>query len=296
MERTVKAAGMIQKQADAKPAKGVTPSELMRRAMTSVSISEILKSTLKENAGAFTASMIEMYSSDKYLQQCDPGLVVREALKAVSLRLPVNKQLGFAYIIPRRDHGVWVPMFQIGYKGLIQLAMRTGSYKYINAGEVYEGELVSCDKLTGAVDLSGEATSDEVIGYFAYIQTKNGYEKTLYWSKDKLIRHVEKYSDSYKPGNMTWKKNFTEMAIKTVLRYLLSHWGYMTVDMVNALSADAEDVQNAADNMAMYGTPDAPEVPDAGAQPLETTGRDVNEEDPVMGGMPEFKGETEDAK
>ena len=296
MERTVKAAGMIQKQTDAKPAKDVTPSELMRRAMTSVSISEILKSTLKENAGAFTASMIEMYSSDKYLQQCDPGLVVREALKAVSLRLPVNKQLGFAYIIPRRDHGVWTPMFQIGYKGLIQLAMRTGSYKYINAGEVYEGELVSCDKLTGAVDLSGEATSEEVIGYFAYIQTKNGYEKTLYWTRDKLIRHVEKYSDSYKSGNMIWKKNFTEMAIKTVLRYLLSHWGYMTVDMVNALSADAEDVQNAADNMAMYGTPDAPEASDPGAQPLETTGRDVNDADPVMGGMPEFKGETEDAK
>lgn len=255
MEKTI-GGGMIQTAQAAKAVKGkaASPSEQMRRAVNSVSVQEILKGSLKENAGAFTASMIELYSSDDYLQKCEAGAVMREALKAVSLHLPINKQLGFAYIIPRRDHGVWKPQFQLGYKGYLQLAMRTGAYRYINAGEVYEGELVAADKLTGMVDLSGKASSDTVIGYFAYIETINGYKKTLYWSKEKLIRHCERYSDSYKHGNAIWTNNFSEMAIKTVLRYLLSHWGVMTVEMINAFSADGEDVQEIADDVVQNGT------------------------------------------
>ena len=99
------------------------------------------------------------------------------------------------------------------------------------------------DKLSGSVDLGGDAESDTVIGYFAYMETLNGFQKCLYWSKEKLLRHAERYSDSYKSGNKIWKDNFEEMAVKTVLRYLLSHWGVMSTEMETALAADTESAQ-----------------------------------------------------
>ena len=184
----------------------------------------------------------------------------------MSLKLPINKQLGFAYIIPRRDHGVWKPTFQLGYKGYIQLCMRTGAYRYINAGPVYEGELKRVDKLSGEVDLSGEPAGENapVIGYFAYMETLNGFRKCLYWSTDRLLQHVKRYSDSYKSGSKIWKDNFEEMAIKTVLRYLLSHWGVMSTEMEQAFQADnveAADQMIAGDGAPDYIPAQAEEVP-----------------------------------
>lgn len=288
MEKTVKG-GMIANAQQAR--KPVSPATMMQKVVNSASIQGILKGSLQKNAGSFTAAIIELYSSDSYLQNCDAASVMREALKAVSLNLPINKNLGYAYIIPRRNHGKWEPQMQIGYKGMIQLAMRTGAYRYINAGEVWEGEFKGMDKLTGEIDLSGEAVSKDVVGYFAYIETLNGFKKALYWSKEKLIDHVEKYSDSYKSGNQIWKKNFTEMATKTVLRYLLSHWGVMSVEMINAMSADGEAVQEMADEQV--GAPEQmPEAPVAEASYREETeignedGRAETEECP-MPGMPE---------
>ena len=194
--------------------KAKTPAQLMQSIVNAEGSKALLENSLKENSGAFAASVIDLYASDTYLQNCAPQAVFAEVLKAVSLKLPINKQLGFAYIIPRRDHGVWKPVFQLGYKGYIQLCMRTGAYRYINAGPVYEGELISVDKLSGSVDLGGDAESDTVIGYFAYMETLNGFQKCLYWSKE-----------------------------KTVLRYLLSHWGVMSTEMETALAADAESAQ-----------------------------------------------------
>ena len=181
-----------------KEPKQKTPAQLMRAVVNAEASQALLKDSLKENAGAFAAAVIGLYSRDTYLQNCAPQAVFAEVLKAVSLKLPINKQLGFAYIIPRRDHGVWKPTFQLGYKGYIQLCMRTGAYRYINAGPVYEGELQKVDKLSGEVDLSGEPVSENapVIGYFAYMETLNGFRKCLYWSNDRLIRHVKRYSDN----------------------------------------------------------------------------------------------------
>lgn len=226
-----------------KTQKAKTPAQLMQSIVNAEGSKALLENSLKENSGAFAASVIDLYASDTYLQNCAPQAVFAEVLKAVSLKLPINKQLGFAYIIPRRDHGVWKPVFQLGYKGYIQLCMRTGAYRYINAGPVYEGELISVDKLSGSVDLGGDAESDTVIGYFAYMETLNGFQKCLYWPKEKLLRHAERYSDSYKSGSKIWKDNFEEMAVKTVLRYLLSHWGVMSTEMEAALAADTESAQ-----------------------------------------------------
>lgn len=281
MENTpTNVSGIISQQAAKPKTKAKTPAQLMQGVVNVEASQALLKNSLKENAGAFTASIIDLYASDTYLQNCAPQAVFAEALKAVSLKLPINKQLGFAYIIPRRDHGVWKPTFQLGYKGYIQLCMRTGAYRYINAGPVYEGELQKVDKLSGEVDLSGEPAGEDapVIGYFAYMETLNGFRKCLYWPNEKLLRHVKRYSDSYKSGSKIWKDNFEEMAIKTVLRYLLSHWGVMSTEMEQAFKADnveAADQMIAGDNAPEYipaqaeeipaeALPDAPEViPDA---------------------------------
>lgn len=256
--------GIITQQVNkTKAQKTKTPAQLMQSIVNAEGSKALLENSLKENSGAFAASVIDLYASDTYLQNCAPQAVFAEVLKAVSLKLPINKQLGFAYIIPRRVNGVWKPVFQLGYKGYIQLCMRTGAYRYINAGPVYEGELIGVDKLSGSVDLSGDATSENVVGYFAYMETLNGFQKCLYWSKEKLLRHVKRYSDSYKNDNKIWKDNFEEMAVKTVLRYLLSHWGVMSTEMETAFASDSDIPQPIPDSADPIPA-SAEEVPEAG--------------------------------
>lgn len=201
------------------------------------SVQEQFKNALKEGAPLFVASLIDIYSNDTYLQNCQPSAVIMEALKAATLKLPINKSLGFAYIVPYKD----VPQFQIGYKGYIQLAMRTGQYKYINADVVCEGELKGHNKLTGEIDLSGEAKNDRVIGYFAYIEMVNGFKKSVYWTKQKITDHAKRYSKSYNNKSSAWQSNFDEMALKTMLRNVLSKYGIMSVEMMNAFTADVDE-------------------------------------------------------
>lgn len=244
MNNTTNTSGIIAAATQTPPAppaenKPRTPSQLLNSLLNGAAIQQTLKSTLKENSGSFVTSVMNLFNEDKLLQQCEPKAVLAEALKAAALKLPVEKQLGFAYIIPFRDHGVPKPQFQLGYKGYIQLAMRTGEYKHINADVVYEGELRSVDRLTGAIDLTGEKISDTVVGYFAYIETINGFSKTFYWSKEKVIAHAKRYSKSYKPNAGVWGSNFDEMGIKTVLRNLLSHYGVMSVEMGRAFSSES---------------------------------------------------------
>ena len=217
--------------------KTMTPAKMMNAVLNTDATKKLLENTCKENAGSFAASVLDLYSTEKSLQSFKPGDVFRECLKAASLKLPISKQLGFAYIVPYKG----IPSFQIGYKGLVQLAQRTGAYKYINAGAVYEGEFKGSDKLSGAVDISGEKISEEIVGYFAYIETINGFSKALYWTKEKVISHAQKFSKSFQQGAAIWKENFDEMAQKTVLRNLLSKWGVMSVEMVKAMDDDRAD-------------------------------------------------------
>lgn len=217
--------------------KSLTPVQKMKSIINVDSVQEQFKNALQDQAPLFIASLIDIYSNDKNLQKCEPKDVIMEALKAATLKLPINKQLGFAYIVPYGSE----PQMQIGYKGYIQLAMRTGQYKYINADVVYEGELKGHNKLTGEVDLSGEATSDKVVGYFAYIETVNGFRKPLYWTKEKVLAHAKRYSKSFNIKSSAWQTNFDEMALKTMLRNLLSKYGVMSVEMMNAFTADSAD-------------------------------------------------------
>lgn len=239
-----------------------------------------LKQVLKENAGSFAVSLMEVFSNDSQLQECDPKAVFQEAVKAASLKLPLNKQLGYGYIV---KYNIWdkqlqraipTPTFIPGYRGYIQLAMRTGQYRNINADIVYEGELRTKDKLTGAIDLNGDAISDRVIGYFAHFELLNGFSKTLYMTKEQMANFALKYAAPYKPrkgftpptmdelidmaqtqasngpGNgVGWNGDYNAMATKTVLRHLLSKWGYLSIEMMNAIAMDEKEDLGSAEEI-----------------------------------------------
>jgi len=232
------------------------PIDKLKHILAAQSVQEQFQSVLKENAGAFVASIIDLYNTDRTLQMCDPKNVVMEALKAASLKLPINKQLGFAWIVPYRDGktGQYIPTFQLGYKGYVQLCMRTGAYRYINADVVYEGELVKHDKLTGEIEIDPkQRTSNKKIGYFAFIETLNGFRKTLYMTVEEIIMHAQQYSKSYGNKNSVWATDFDAMALKTCLRLLLSKYGVMSVEMQRAYIEDSSDIVQLADG-AIEGT------------------------------------------
>ncbi len=208
----------------------------LKKVLNADSVQRQFENALDENKGAFVASVIDLYSSDNYLQQCDPGEVVMEALKAATLKLPINKQLGFAYIVPYKGK----PQFQCGYKGYIQLAMRTGQYRHLNADIVPEGVEIKKDLLTGEISFEGEPESDQAQGYFAYMELLNGFSKTLYMTKEEIVAHAKRYSASYKSKSSAWHTNFDQMAMKTCMRRLLGTYGYLSTEMTAALTKDED--------------------------------------------------------
>lgn len=247
------------------------PIDLMKSVINAPSVQEQFQNALGEHKDAFVASLIDLFTGDKQLQTCKPALVIAEALRAATLRLPLNKALGFSYIIVfnnsvKNADGSWskvpTPTFVPGYKGYIQLAMRTGQYRTINADFVYEGEMRKVSKLTGEIALDGEKKSDKIIGYFCYFELLNGFNKTLFVSVEDMAQYALRYSPSFKgskkpsaealiklaqanqpSSKVGWEGNFNDMALKTVIRRLLSKYGYLSVEMQNALSKDVEDSQ-----------------------------------------------------
>ncbi len=258
--------------------KAIRPVDKLRQCLELPAVQEQFRNCLKEKAGAFISSLIDLYSSDYTLQQCDPNAVIMEAAKAASLDLPINKQLGFAYLVPYRVKERTVPQFQIGYKGYIQLALRTGQYRRLNAGIIPEGVRVDFDILSGDVRFSGKPTGDKPQGYFAYMELLNGFTKAVYMTKPEVIVHAKRYSKSFAYENSAWKTNFEEMAIKTALRKLLSHYAPLSTEqqqLVKALASDedAESDENAFDRevrrKANKEPLDASEVTDATFREVE---------------------------
>lgn len=225
----------------------------------------LLQNTMKENKGAFTTSLMELFTSDPQLMQCDPNALMGEAVKAAGLRLPINKQLGQAYIVvfnnKDKETGkiIPTPTLIIGTKGYINLALRTNKYININKGTVYEGEFMGFDKVTGSLDISGEKISDVPVGYFAYFKQKSGFEKIMYMSIDDVCKFAKTYAPTVKFSKITWQElkelaikqsvegkggglgwyaGFQDMAEKTVLRQLLSSWGELSVDAEQVINAD----------------------------------------------------------
>lgn len=199
-----------------------------------------LEQQLGKRKGEFISNVIALTDADKALQKCDPADLMKCAMNATALNLPLNKNLGYAYVIPynNRKTGKSEPQFQMGYKGFIQLAIRSGQYKTINACEVREGE-IRRNKFTGAIDFIGEYPDNKIIGYLAYVQMLNGFEQSLYMSVEQVEAHAKKYSQNYaKYGTGLWKDEFDLMALKTVLKLLLNRYGVLSTEMQLAQTID----------------------------------------------------------
>lgn len=195
--------------------------------------------TLGEVAQQFLSSVLSLYNADKELQKCRAEELYNCCLMAAALKLPFNKDLGQAWIIAYAGK----PQLQIGWKGFVQLAQRSGQFKTINCSDVKEGEIVKNDRLTGKIDFewiedTAERIKKETIGYVAYFELLNGFTKTLYMTNAELEAHAKKYSQTYKRGRGVWVDNFEAMAQKTVIKLILSKYAPLSVDIQKALELD----------------------------------------------------------
>lgn len=192
---------------------------------------------LGKKAAGFMSSIIAVTNNNKYLAKANPATVIGAAAQAAMLDLPINQSLGFAYIVPYGNEA----QFQLGYKGYIQLAQRSGQYVDIGAKTVYEGELEYENRLLDKFKF-GERTGDKVIGYLAYFRLTNGFEKMLFMELNEMIAHAKKYSKNYKGGTDKWGlTDFNTMAEKTVLKRLLSKYGPLSIESVQMSQALAND-------------------------------------------------------
>jgi len=196
---------------------------------------------LGQKAKGFVTSVLQVVNSNNYLAKADPKTVYASAMIAATLDLNINNSLGYAYIVPYKGQA----QFQIGYKGLIQLAQRTGEYKSINAIPIDESHLVSWNPLSEELEVDfNHEKSGKVVGYAARFELLNGFCKTVYWTKKEVEEHAKKYSQSYSYKSSPWNTNFDQMAIKTVLKKALSTYGIMSVEMVRANIADQGVISN----------------------------------------------------
>lgn len=206
---------------------------------------------LGKKAPAFITSILGVQNSSEKLLKSDPMSIISAAMVAATLDLPINQNLGYAYIVPyrsRQDDGTYkdIAQFQMGWKGYVQLAMRTGQYRTINVSEVYEGELISENRLTGEIIFDcSKKISDKIIGYVAYFKMLNGFSKMNYMTRDKADAHGKRYSQTYKNGFGQWKDDFDSMAKKTVVKLLLSKWGMLSTEMQRAIENDSAVIDEA---------------------------------------------------
>lgn len=250
--------------------------------MTSKAVQNRIGAMVSGDGGPrFISSVVSAVSVNPALAECDYGTILSAALLGESLKLSPSPQLGQYYMVPFNDkkRGNKVAQFQLGYKGYIQLAIRSGQYKKLNVLAIKKGELIRYDPLNEEIEVAlimdeEKREITETIGYYAMFELVNGYRKTMYWSREKMMAHADKYSmafnaDKYRDliggkipqGDMWkyssfWYKDFDGMAYKTMLRQLISKWGVMSIDLQTALNQDmavtygdgsVEYVDNSAD-------------------------------------------------
>lgn len=213
----------------------INKTALLRQELEKDGIKNRFNEMLGKKAAGFMSSIITVQNSNPQLKECEPMSIIGAAAVAATLDLPIDKNLGFAHIVPYGK----VAQFQMGYKGFIQLAMRTGQYQTINACPIYDGEFISENRLTGEIVFDFNAKkSDTIIGFAAYFKMINGFEKTIYWTKEKITNHAKKYSKSFNNSSSRWQQDFNVMALKTVIKSLISKWGILSIDMQTAIITD----------------------------------------------------------
>lgn len=211
-------------------------------------MSNYLLQTLGEKKAEFVANITTLVSNDAKLQECEANSIIFSALKATALDLPLDPNLGMAYVIPFKNtkKGIKEAQFQIGYKGFTQLAIRSGQFKTINVRDVREGEIVGEDFISGEMQFKRVEGREgkPIIGYVAYFRLINGFEKMSYWRVEELVEHAKKYSQTYTSqyqnvrDSSKWTTDFDGMAKKTVIKLLLSKYAPLSIQMQSAIKAD----------------------------------------------------------
>ena len=232
--------------------KKATGLKLFNQTITNPSTQKYLSDVLGERKGSFVNNLTALVANNAMLQDCEPYTLMFAAMKATALNLPLDNSLGFAYVLPYKDNkkGITVAQFQLGYKGVKQLALRSGSFATIpNATDVREGELISRNRLTGEckfnfIEDADERESKPVIGFVSYFKLLNGAESTFYMSLKEMEKHALRYSQTYRSKDSRikaaskWTTDFNDMACKTVVKLNLSKNAPLSVEMQDALKAD----------------------------------------------------------
>lgn len=231
-----------------------------------------------KNGTRFITSIVSAVQTNPALQECTNQSILSAALLGETLNLSPSPQLSYFYMVPFNDtkRGCKVAQFQIGYKGLIQLAIRSGQYKKINVLSIKKGELEYFDPLNEEIKVKlmvddwDAREKAETIGYYAMFELTNGFQKAMYWSKEQMEHHALTYSQGYKAkkGYTFWEKSFDRMAEKTMLKQLLSRWGIMSTELMQAIDAD-ETVINEDGTKNYVETEEIIDVPEAAPAPVK---------------------------
>ena len=247
-----------------------------------------------KNGTRFITSIVSAVNANAQLMACDNGSIVAAALVGEALKLSPSPTLGHFYMVPYNDKEKGkVAQFQLGYKGYIQLAIRSGQYKRLNVLAIKEGELIRFDPLNEEIEVrliddEEERENAPTIGYYAMFEYTNGFKKAMYWSRQKMESHAEKYSMGYKAhkGYTFWEKDFDAMACKTMLRQLISKWGIMSIEMQKALEGDMGVISENG-SIDYVDTPSAETAATAEAEVVEAEAVEVVPEDPQPDPEPE---------
>lgn len=269
-----------------KPARPMTFSTFMSSDAVKQKVNEMIGG---KDGQSFITSIISAVSTNPNLARCEHSTILSAAMQGAALKLSPSNQLGHYYLVPyddNKNHRV-VAQFQMGYKGYIQLAMRSGQYRDLDVMDIREGEYKGKDKYTGkpVIEFIEDDDAREelpIVGYFAYFELLNGFRKSLYWSKAKMEKHAMQYSKGYasdvKKGNQYtfWSKDFDGMAFKTMLRQLLSKWAVMSIEMQTAMASDMavidDNTYEYVDNQSEDVMPEQTPEEQYAAIPLENKG------------------------
>jgi recombination protein RecT len=213
-------------------------------------IQKRIESLLGKRSAQFCSTLVAI-SNQPQLRDCEPFSVIGSAITAATMDLPINQNLGFAHIVPYGGKSGKTAQFQMGFKGFIQLALRTGQYKTINDAVIPHGVLVSYNEVTGQLILDFEKEKEgPADGYVCFFELTNGFSKTVFWTRQKVEKHAQQFSQSYRKGFGPWKDNFDAMALKTVIKAALSKYGILSIEMQTALERDQAVVTGGADEFS----------------------------------------------
>ena len=264
--------------------------------LSRIDVKKQVADVVGKNSDTFISSIISAVGANDKLKECEPASILSSALLGESLKLSPSPQLGHYYMVPfdNKKKGVKVAQFQLGYKGYIQLAIRSGQYKKINVVAIKKGELEYFDplnediKVNMMVDDWDAREQAETIGYYAMFELVNGFRKTMYWSKKQMLAHADKYSKAFNKESLEklqngqipekemwkyssfWYTDFDGMAFKTMLRQLISKWGIMSIDLQKAFDSDMAEIKEDGSVEYIENEPQVEEIQQVAQTPVQT--------------------------